>query len=216
MSELSGRVRGVVNTPTTASASGRWSVRAVNKYVAAGVWPSLPVPGGDFVPLSVVTVPSGTSVASISFNDIPQTYDHLQIRAISKLAGSGIGVFVMRLNNVSTASYAWHRLVGTGSTRVVDSGTSNSEFPVAGAPGSSATNIIGVHVIHLLDYANASKYTTFQTFNGYDTNGSGEILTRSGALFSSTAAVSSIQFYRSSDSFAAPTRFALFGWKSPA
>jgi hypothetical protein len=64
MSELSGRVRGVVNTPTPAGASGRWSVRAVNKYVGAGVWPPLSL--GSFESIGTITV-GGGGASSIEF-----------------------------------------------------------------------------------------------------------------------------------------------------
>jgi hypothetical protein len=111
MSELSGRVRGVVNTPTPAGASGRWSVRAVNKYVGAGVWPPLSL--GSFESIATVTV-GGGGASSIEFTSIPGTYQHLQVRLIGRSSSTGAtgNNFDLTLNGDTASNYAYHGLYG--------------------------------------------------------------------------------------------------------
>lgn len=223
MSELSGRVRGVVNTPTTSSASGRWSVRAVAKYVAENVWPRISVPYGDYEPISAITVPSG-GATSITFNAIPQTFQHLQIRLVSRTTqntGSSYSNINMRVNGDSGANYSIHYLQGDGTSLYAGgSGSNTSINQVFGANSLSNANVFGANIIDILDYANTSKNTVFRIFHGYENNGSGSTFSRgfpgitSGAWYN-TAAVTSIAFTVTSFAHAQHTTAALYGVKAP-
>ena len=215
MSELSGRVRGVVNTPTPAGASGRWSVRAVNKYVGAGVWPPLSL--GSFESIATVTVGAG-GASSIEFTSIPATYQHLQVRIITKrVGGSTVDDTMLRLGTGGTidtgTNYNFHQLLGDGS-----SAAGGGINPVSNiyciTDNSSATSTFGAGVIDILDYASTLKNTTVRIFEGYDANGSGIIFIRSG-LWRNTGAVDTIRFYPNTGTgLAEHSTAALYGIKA--
>jgi hypothetical protein len=212
VSELSGRVRGVVNTPTVSSASGRWSVRAVAKYVAENVWPSLPRLGGDFEPLAVITVPSG-GLATIDFNAIPQTFQHLQVRGVvrsSQAAVDDVSGFV-RMNGDTGNNYARHRMYGYGTSVGADNATS-ANFAVFGtvfANNNLASCFSGV-VCDIVDYSNTSKNKTVRSLAGAEDNSRGNVYMTSG-LWMSTAAITSLSFSCSSGNFVQHSTLALYG-----
>lgn len=209
MSEFSGRVRGVVNTPTASAASGRWSVRAVAKYVAAGVWPSIPVPGGDYEPIATITAPSG-GLAAFEFNNIPDSYRHLQVRFVSRCLANADGV-QLRFNGNTSATYAVHRISGNGSSASAAAGANATSTTVGiQAPSSASASVFGVGVLDILDYAETGKLTTVRCFTGYDNNGNGDTHIRSG-LWTVTDAVTTMRFFSDSGSFAQHSTYSLYG-----
>lgn len=169
------------------------------------------IPGYDSI--STITVGSGGS-ATIDFTSIPDTYTHLQIRAIAKTAAAGDGIRV-RLNNDSGSNYAYHLIYGTGSSAATAAGTSQTIAPIGDATYSGTNaNIFSVNVIDILDYANTNKYKTIRGLAGYDLNGSGEVRFSS-ALWMSTSAVNQITFYNAGGTgdYQQYTTFALYGIK---
>lgn len=212
MSELSGRVRGVVNTPTPAGASGRWSVRAVNKYVGAGVWPALSL--GAFESIATVTVGAG-GASSIEFTSIPATYQHLQVRGLIIGSGSGDNLAV-RLNSDTGSNYASHQIQGDGSTASALWNASANRMALMGLIGTSSVYPF-VTVIDILDYANTSKNTTARAFVGHDANTSNAVF-RVGlhsGLWMNTAAVTSVTVTTNSGmTWGEHTTAALYGIKA--
>ena len=71
--------------------------------------------GSSFESIASTTLASDTS--SYTFSSIPQTYQHLQLRFITRnaAAATGFGDFRLTVNGASS-SYAWHKLSGDGST----------------------------------------------------------------------------------------------------
>ena len=219
MSELSGRVRGVVNTPTPAGASGRWSVRAVNKYVGSGVWPALSL--GAFESIATVTV-GGGGASSIEFTSIPATYQHLQVRWILQ---SNRGTYAtdnlyIRLDGDTGTNYASHRLRGDGATAAAFNGTSQAQVYGAGVIGTTQqANNFGAGVMDILDYASASKNKTLRIFAGKDNNGTyagvgGYVNLISGLYFATPAAVSSITVIANNGNLQEHSTAALYGIKA--
>ena len=191
MSELSGRVRGVVNTPTPAGASGRWSVRAVNKYVGAGVWPPLSL--GDFESIATVTVGSG-GAANIEFTGISGSYQHLQIRLLLRNTW-GVNKreeVRLRLNSDTGSNYARHGLEGDGSSAGAFGSASQTSMGAGTLGGDGLTaSTFSAGVIDILDYANTSKTKTVRVLSGVDGNGEGWLWIRSG-LWNNASAVTTI------------------------
>ena len=149
-------------------------------------------PFGAFEPITAITVPSG-GLATITFNSIPSTYTHLQVRYIAKsgrvqnLAGN----IVMRFN--SSYGVRGHNLYGDGADPFANSFVpAIGEFALA-ATGSTAGNTFGVGVIDILDYSNTNKNKTIKAMTGADINGSGNIFFSS-QLINSLTAISSITF----------------------
>jgi hypothetical protein len=160
-------------------------------------------------------VGSGGS-SSITFSSIPSTYQHLQIRVTAR--GSASTNFIsagLRFNSDTGTNYQIHQLLGSGSAASAGSDLNlTSIFSTFIPAASSAANVFGTGVIDILDYADTNKYKTTRTFTGFDLNGSGYIILRSGN-WRSTSAVSSITLFDADNAvgFAQYSSFALYGIK---
>jgi hypothetical protein len=172
-------------------------------------------PEGAYDSLATITVPSG-GVASVEFAGIPSTYKHLQIRGISRSATAGTAgqELLMRYNGTTTNYYRFHQLYGDGANAFSNVGANTSEnAPFFTPTAGNTANVFGTAVIDILDYANTNKNKTVRSLTGFDLNGSGFIILRSG-LWMNTAAVSSISLTAdSSGTIAQYSSFALYGVK---
>lgn len=154
------------------------------------------------------TVLGGTQ-ASIAFSSIPSTYKHLQIRVVGRLATVTNNQMQIRFNGDTAANYSWHSL--TGSDTSVASTDSTSQTAIsAGVVGYNA-NIFSGSVIEVLDYASTSKNKTVRSLHGVN-DGIVRVGLHSG-LWLSTSAISSISISDNNASFAAGSRFSLYGIK---
>lgn len=166
----------------------------------------------------IATTVVGSSGANVViFNDIPQTYKHLQIRGIARSSAGTTGgdypyIKFNSDNTSGTINYSYHRLIGDGAT-VAASGSGSSDFILGGyIPMNSYTNIYGTFVIDILDYANTNKFKTLRTLNGYDANGSGTVSFMSGC-WQNTDAINSITINQGGNNFTQYSRFSLYGIK---
>lgn len=168
---------------------------------------------------SIASATGTGSNSSITFSSIPADYKHLQIRAIVKndIADTAISSGGMAVNSDNTNSnYAYHELSGDGSTASA-SGTTNSRPVYGRVPQANYSNIMGVTIIDIHDYASTTKNKTIRIFDGCDTNSAnGYVELRSG-LWMNTNAITSLTFYAHSWStsfyFTTATTFALYGIK---
>lgn len=161
--------------------------------------------------IASATVGSGGQ-SVVTFNSIPSTYKHLQIRFMARVTGAtSLDNLTMRLNNTSGTSYTSHFLQGDGSGRSSNYITINgSELYVGRLTGANSTSgVFGVGIIDIFDYKETTKYKSVRTLSGQDQNGSGELYYLSG-LFNSTTAVSRIDFL---NTYAEGTKFGLYGVK---
>jgi hypothetical protein len=161
---------------------------------------------GNYVPslgvldsIQTVTVGAG-GTASIDFSSIPNRFQHLHLRLLSRTtqsSGSAYSNILLRLNGDSGANYSLHYLQGDGATTY--SGGNGSATGISQAFGANAlsnASVFAYNVIDICDYASTSKNKTVRIFQGYENNtGSGFNAgfpgMNSGAWFN-TAAVSSI------------------------
>ena len=172
---------------------------------------------GDFE--SIATTTLTTSTATVTFSSIPATYKHLQIRMISKESGTGTGGpnVVASLNSDTTyTNYRSHYLNGDGSSASSGEVQAGGYFCLVGntvTSNASYTNMFGVMVVDILDYANTSKYKTLRCLWGHDRNGTGEVGLDS-SLWMNTAAITSISFsIVGGPNFVQYSQFALYGIK---
>lgn len=173
--------------------------------------------GGDFESIATVTVGAG-GAATVTFNSIPSTYQHLQIRGIGKwdTTANDISAIQWQLNGDTGSNYAYHYVRGSGSTTSATgvasqtNALSSSSMPTNNA---SYANMFGAVVFDLLDYTNTFKYKTMRSLSGVDTNGGtyGYINFSSG-LWMNTSAVTSITI-KLDGSMAQYSSFALYGIK---
>ena len=170
-------------------------------------------PSGAYDSIATTTVGAG-GAASITFSSIPSTYTHLQIRGIyrSNYAGTTDNL-LMRFNGDTGANYAEHILRGDGSSAGVfaDANMSYIIATVDQAGNTAGSNVFGVDVIDILDYANTSKYKVMRNLSGRDNNGDGGVSLSSG-LWQNTSAISTIVLYpRYGTAMQQYSQFALYG-----
>ncbi len=180
---------------------------------------SLALDNNYMEPIATTLVGSG-GVNQITFDNIPQTYKHLQLRGIVRFTYTPTieRQWFMTFNGDSGINYAFHNLIGNGSSAGVYTGTSQSSTGGAdvlcnfgnGATYSSAFTAV---VLDILDYSNTSKNKVIRSLNGWDANESGQVWFSSG-LWMSTSEITSIKIADTSPSnFAQHSRLSLYGIK---
>jgi len=168
---------------------------------------------GDYESIYTTTVGSG-GTSTITFNSIPSTYKHLQLRIFAKDEGSGAynSGGKIRFNSDSGSNYTNHEMYGLGS------GTPSNDVPSGANPWNgmnfvSGSANFGVTIVDILDYASTNKYKTIRHLGGVDNNGSGAIIFESGCWLS-TSAVDTIGLtFDGGQDFAQYSHFALYGMK---
>jgi hypothetical protein len=167
------------------------------------VWDGITQPAAMDALSSVVLTASQNN---INFNNIPQTYTHLQIRAVGTNA-SGESAARVIFNSDTGTNYSVHFMYGNGST-VNASALTGQSNTYAG----DFTTSIGSFVLDILDYTNTNKYKSIKSLGGYDNNGSGSMYLVSG-LWLSTAAITSITLQGGNGNFTQYSTFSLYGIK---
>jgi hypothetical protein len=164
----------------------------------------------DFQSIETVTVGVGGQ-AAVTFSSIPQSFKHLQIRAITRNNGANTQqAFPVNFNADSGANYAAHYLQTNPPSGVIAGGGVSSSINWIYAVGSSTTaGIFNPTIIDILDYQNTNKYKTVRTFNGWDFNSGGYISYASGS-WRNFDAINSITFSHASN-FSQYSQFALYG-----
>ena len=202
-------------TVTATNATGTSGASAASDAVTT--------PAGDtgvMYPIQMVSV-GAAGAAYVDFTSIPSTYTHLQVRMTAKSQrANNYGSTVWAYFNgdyapSSPTNYNFHFLSGDGST------ASSGAYPntnvgygayAGNAMGTTATNVVTVNIMDILDYKNTNKYKTVRTLFGEDRNGGGQVALYS-SLWQNTAAITSIRFYPDNYNFAQYTSIALYGIK---
>ena len=179
------------------------------KVLGSGVEPDL----GVMFPIAMARV--GTATPSITFTSIPDTYKHLQIRAIGKSARSTTSSFLITVNGDSGSNYAWHFFWGDGGGSTTSGAEASATFiRVINFIGTATANNFSAEVIDVLDYGSTSKNKTFRIIGGGDSNGAGGVHLQSGVWRNNTNAITSLTFTPSdSENFQPNSQFALYGIK---
>ena len=189
----------IIQTLANASALG---YRSLSAAAAADT--------GAMFPLQVITV-GAAGASSVTFTNIPNTYEHLQLRYITR---NNVGAYYVRLqfnNDTTAANYSYHELNGNGSA-VSASGGASSQYIYLPRNTDSGSSIFGAGVVDILDYKNTNKNKTVRAVGGYDANGSGVVDFTSGGYYQTTA-ISSIQLTVLAGSYQQYSQFALYGVK---
>lgn len=164
---------------------------------------------------SIATVTASGSSATLQFTSIPSTYQHLQIRMLTRStrSASSSNIYIGFNSDTNTSNYYGHMLQGDGSSASAAGKIgSTTSFMSATSAASNTSGIFSGVVIDVLDYANTNKYKTSRGLSGYDANGSGLIYLASG-LWMSTSAITSIELTDPLGNFASGTVAALYGIK---
>jgi hypothetical protein len=172
--------------------------------------------GGSFE--SIATITPTVGAAGVSFTSIPSTYQHLQIRLTYKdtTTSDQTTDLTIKFNNSNTG-YAYHFLNGNGSTVTADGSTSQPyiDFECGGNSATGMTNIVGVGIIDLHDYANTSKNKIVRMLGGMNANSTSTThkFTLYSGLWNNTAAVNRIDLNAGYSGMAAGSVFSLYGIK---
>ena len=159
---------------------------------------------------SIATVNGNGSATTLTFSSIPSTYVALQIRGIANDA-NGFNI-ALQFNGDTGSNYAYHRLLGNGSTASAAGLATQTSANYLGAC-ASATNIFAAYITDIHDYASTTKAKTIRTLHGADANGSGPVSLSSG-LWTSTSAITSISIVNTGpNAFITGSTFALYGIK---
>jgi len=170
----------------------------------------------DFYQIATTTVGAG-GTSLISFTSIPQTYTHLQIRALNFSSNPAAGGVYRFNNDTTTTNYYDHFLysTGTGGTPTSAGSDANASYAPFFQGGSSST-APGSMVIDILDYTNTNKYKVSKQLVGYtNTSPSAMYLGLISNLWESTSAINRIDFTAgSAGTFSQYTQFSLYGVKA--
>jgi hypothetical protein len=153
-------------------------------------------------------IATGTGTGSnttIEFTSIPTDYKHLQVRWAGKNTSTSNPLNI-RINNISTNSYARHYLRGVSTSPTSDDEINSSDISLTVGLGTSLPFVMGV--MDILDPFSTTKNTTIKAFYG----SSASIYLSSGFL-NNTTAVSSLQLFVQGNAFAIGSRFSLYGIK---
>ena len=168
---------------------------------------------------SIATATGTGSSGTITFSSIPSTYQHLQIRMISRHDGpsSGNGANLITFNSDTGNNYTLHSLRGSGSAAsAVGYATGTyAGVLIEGVPGDLTTsNVYGVSIVDIHDYASTSKYKTARIFGGLDRNDTFGLIRLNSSLWLDTSAISTITVTNvNGANFKTGSTFALYGIK---
>lgn len=166
---------------------------------------------------SIATATGTGSSGTITFSSIPSTYQHLQLRILSRsTSAAATSDLTLQLNGVTgSANYKSHYLFGTGASTGAGadgSGTTNMFIGLTPAD-SEAANIFGVAIVDLADYNSATKNKTMRAISGHDKNGATGYIWLSSGMNLSTSAVTSLDVKLNAGNFATGTTISLYGIK---
>ena len=175
---------------------------------AYGLGAGLAAPVG-FNSIATTIVDSVTS--TITFDNIPAQFTHLQIRWSFISTLSGVSPY-LRFNSDTGSNYAYHEVHGTGASAVSYGVGTQSTMYIAGSETGSSTTAPMVGITDILDYADTNKNTTLRTISGVDQNGSGEAQLY-GGHWRNTSAITKIEIIANVSTFKQYSIFALYGIK---
>ena len=154
---------------------------------------------------------SGTA-SSVTFNSIPQTYDHLELTLYIRGDSSGQPEAGLRNEfngDTTVANYKRQHLIAYGTT--VGAGTNDNNMPVDFPTTTSTANVFGSVTYTIQNYTKTDRHKHYMVTAGdADEN---EIRTTSNR-WTNTAAISSIVFTPSAGNFIAGSVFTLRGISS--
>lgn len=178
------------------------------------VTPTVPIDGA-YDALATISLSATTS--SITFAGIPSGYKHLQLRYSSRCDRASLSDGLsIRFNGDSSSTYSRHTIYADGSVGIETSTSQTLGNFAVHAAASSGTNVFGVGVIDILDYASVNKTKTVRAVAAVDGNAAfGDLRLGSSLWFATPVAITSITLLAQSGSasFVSGTSYALYGVK---
>jgi len=160
---------------------------------------------------SAILTSNESSVTFSNLGTYSSTYKHLQIRYTARSLRNVDQDFpVLRFNGDDTASYAWHRLDGNGSSVSSAAGTSQTSIALFNMPDAqSATSVFSGTVIDILDPYSTTKNTTIRSLVGWI--GFYNRIALTSGVYLKTDSITSISIIPSNANLASGSRFSIYG-----
>lgn len=164
-----------------------------------------------YVAIATVTVGSG-GAASIEFTSIPQTYTDLLVKISARNTGNGSGQF-MTFNSSSTSYSAKRLIANQGATVTSHNGGTTNIFLLA-VDARATANSFGNAEVYIPNYAGSNnKSVSLDSVN--EENGNTYAYDEiSGALWSNTAAITTITLTPEAGNYAQYSTATLYGIKN--
>ena len=170
---------------------------------------------GGYVALQTVIV-GVTGTSSITFSNIPQNYNNLQIRVTAFCNSANYCGMWLRIDGDTAANYYRHALNGNGASNASGNGggatSSSYMFSYAGAL-DPYTPTVGV--IDFPDYTNQSKNKIVRSFLGTDkgttTPNAGNGFEETSVVWANTYPITSITLTVDTNLYGQFSHFALYG-----
>lgn len=166
-----------------------------------------------FDSISSTTIGSG-GAASVTFSNIPSTYQHLQLRITARgtAAGANInGTFYFN-NDQTLANYRTQEMYFDGAGSVNDYRSDAAylqRFPTATNNGTWASIILDIY-----DYKDTNKFKSMLYAGGFSFTGPSGVVCNASVVWENTNAITSMQIDIGTGNFAEHSRFALYGIRS--
>jgi hypothetical protein len=172
--------------------------------------------GGSFESIATATGTGSSGV--ITFNSIPSTYKHLQIRLMSRSTSTAATArrrIALTFNSDTGNNYADHTIQGQNGSVYADAAANFSQIRVESSSFSETTagNIMGVGLIDIHDYASTTKNKTVRFVSACETNTSVGAINLSSGLWINTNAITSITLTLGTPNFTTTSVFSLYGIK---
>ena len=169
--------------------------------------------GGSYE--SIATAVGTGSSGTITFSSIPATYASLQIRILGRTTTAGTdNDLYLQFNGDSSSVYDQHSLRGNGTTASATGAINQTRARISIASGNgSASNIMGVGIVDIHDYASTTKNKTVRAFSGQDQNGADQSVYLFSGLWRNTSAVNSVSVIVPTLNFTTQTVVSLYGIK---
>lgn len=151
------------------------------------------------------------------FTNIPQTYQHLELRwrCRSDSTSTGTTGVLLRPNNFTGSTYTRHSLYGQGSSVVSTGSTADSSMYIGTLVRDGNTaNIFSAGVTSILDYTSTTKFKTVRSFAGVSGGTNDEEIGLYSGLYQETDAIEDLSFLSGSAAFLAGSSASLYGIKA--
>jgi hypothetical protein len=176
--------------------------------IASGISGNL-TPTSDFY--SIQSNVLGSSSSTITFNSVPSTYRHLQLRVWASSSTLNADIYVYLNNESSSANY---QTIYWGSNGSNVPGGAQSATPGAYLGlNATASGYPWAATMNIYDYKNTNAWKSMITNSGSDRNDTSTgTLYHHGSIWKNTSAVSRVDVVVAGATFVAGSVFALYGW----
>lgn len=161
-----------------------------------------------YTPIATTTL--STAASTVTLSSIPQTYTDLVIVS-QPISTSSEAIVYIQFNSIGGTSYSSTYVYGSGSA--ASSGRRSSSGLGVIAENAYATSTAGntIFITNIFNYANTTTYKTYLSRgNRVDSQGAEAMV----GLCRDTAAITSVGFAIGGTTFAAGSRFTIYGIKA--